>query len=248
MLHHLSARVCVQDLGGQTIHVDDVEVAPKLVKSVEMLAFLAIQGGRASRAEIVKTLFEGSSVESASAYFRMALSGLRKVLPNDAPLVVDGDLVQWTGDTLTATSVQIENEARTISRLPLADQVPAIDRVLRTLEEGPFIPGSRAEWVLTRRSHLDLLMIDLREMASEVAYRTGRYVEADAWGRRVVSDDPLRERSWRLLMRVASALGDTDRVTAAFRDCSMALREIDAQPEEATAALFRHLRAEVRPH
>jgi DNA-binding SARP family transcriptional activator len=58
----------------------------------------------------------------------------------------------------------------------------------------------------------------------------------------VAREDPFREATWRLAMRIASALGDDDRVIARFRSCEQALREIGAEPSETTRRLLEALR------
>ena len=54
--------------------------------------------------------------------------------------------------------------------------------------------------------------------------------------------DPYREAAWRLQMRLASAVGDEDRVIGAFRGCERALAELGARPAGATRHLLDALR------
>jgi DNA-binding SARP family transcriptional activator len=101
--------------------------------------------------------------------------------------------------------------------------------------------------VLERRAHLDRLHVDALELGAEAAYRAEDYRRADQLVSRAVERDPLRERSWRLSMRVKSALGDRDAVTAVYQRCIIALQSIGVAPEEGTTALARRLRGEVAP-
>lgn len=246
--HQLRAPVTVLDVGQQSIDVDGTVVVPKLVKSVEFLSYLASEGGRAPKAALIANLFENSPAESAAAYFRMALNGLRKVLPPDAPLGIDGQDVVWTDGVLTSSALAIESIAAGIPQLPLSQQLAAVSEVLSRMAAREFLPQSRSEWVVARRERLERLRTDVLEMGATAAYRTGEYRKAAAFAEQVLQRDELREQSWRLLMRVASALGDTDRVTSAYLRCVDALRGIGAAPEPGTAALARQLRGEpVRP-
>lgn len=246
-VHQLSARVTALDIGEQGIDVDGEVVVPKLVKSVELLAFLACERARVSKPVLICNLFENSSAESAAAYFRMALNGLRKVLPPDAPLGLEGQDLVWAGDSLTSTSMWAESRAASISHLPLEQQLQAIDEVLARLTAGEFLPQSRSEWVVARRQRLDVLQTDLMEMGAHVAFRNEDYRRADAVAEQVLARDPFRERSWRLAMRVASALGDRDRVTATYRRCAQTLADMGTAPETSTTNLARQLRGEPVP-
>lgn len=243
-IHQLSARVTALDLGQQAIDVDGEVVVPKLVKSVELLAFLACEGGRVSKPMLISNLFENSSAESAAAYFRMALNGLRKVLPPDVALGLEGQDLVWTQKTLTSTSMSLEALASSIPQLPPAEQERAIDDVLTRISAGEFLPQSRSEWVVARRERLREMHTNVLEMGADVAYRGDDYRRADALTEQVLERDPFRERSWRLAMRVASALGDRDRVTSVYRRCTESLAELGAVPESATTALARQLRGE----
>lgn len=246
-LHQLNARVTVLDVGEQAIDVDGVEVVPKLVKSVELLAYLVTAGGRASRTTLIASLFENSSADSAAAYFRMALSGLRKVLPADAPLGLDNNDVVWDGSSLTSASTSLERGMAALSQLPPLQQREQVEKLIVGLSAGEFLPQSRSEWVLARREHLENLLTDALEMGAHIAFRDDDYRRAGELGQQVLDRDPLRERSWRLLMRVASAVGDGDRVTSTYRRCAQALAEIGATPELGTVALAKQLRGERTP-
>jgi DNA-binding SARP family transcriptional activator len=245
--HQLSARVSALDLGQQAVEVDGAVVVPKLVKSVELLSFLALHGGRVAKPTLIAHLFENSSAESAAAYFRMALSGLRKILPPDVPFGMEGPDLVWSGDSLTSSSTSLEAIATGIAQLPASQQGPTIARALAQLGAGEFLPQSKSEWVVERRALLAELHTDLLEMGALAAYRDEDYLRSDQLAAQVLERDPLRERSWRLAMRVASALGDRDRVAALHRRCVRALDEIGAAPEAATTALARQLRGEGTP-
>jgi two-component SAPR family response regulator len=102
--------------------------------------------------------------------------------------------------------------------------------------------------VVGRRERLDRLHTDVLEMGALAAYRIDEYPKAGVLAEQALQRDALRERSWRLLMRVASALGDRDRVTSVYRGCVEALADIGAVPEAGTTALARQLRGEPAQH
>jgi hypothetical protein len=47
---------------------------------------------------------------------------------------------------------------------------------------------------------------------------------------------------WRLKMRVADAIGDPDRIIAAYRACERALARLDTRPPGSTRRLLTDLR------
>ncbi|MFT4011296.1 MAG: hypothetical protein QM655_14775, partial [Nocardioidaceae bacterium] len=254
VLHHelvdlrtMSPRVTALDLGEQAIEVEGKVVVPKLVKSVELLSFLASRGGRVSKAVLVDHLFESSSAESASAYFRMALNGLRKVLPPDAPLGLDGSDLLWLDDSLSSVTLAVEASAAAIPNLPFAEQRAAVQAVIEQLAGGEFLPQSRSEWVAERRERLASLHTEMIELDAHLAFGSDDFRTADARAVEALERDSLRERSWRLRMRVAAALGDRDRVTSLWRGCVAELARIGAEPEDATTVLARNLRGEPSP-
>ena len=100
----------------------------------------------------------------------------------------------------------------------------------------------RSEWVMATRRRFEVLGIDLREAGAEMAYAEGEYRTADAWAWQVLDKDAYRERSWRLVMKTAGALGDENRVLMAYRGCVQALTEIGTEPAVATQALVAKLR------
>jgi DNA-binding SARP family transcriptional activator len=75
-----------------------------------------------------------------------------------------------------------------------------------------------------------------------VAFACGHFAQARQLATDVVAVDPYREAAWRLLMKLAHALGDNDRVIAAFRSCELALAELGARPSPTTVGLLRDFR------
>jgi ATP/maltotriose-dependent transcriptional regulator MalT len=236
------AQVHITEFGEHRLTVNGVEVQPKLAKSLELLSYLACHGGRVTRVDVLQALFDGRSDESASAYFRMALNGLRKVLPADAPLTSQSGVLAWAGDGLSSESVQAESAALRLAHVPKQHWARVTAEVLASLDRGEFLPACRADWAVERRRRLEVLGVDTRELAAEAAYGTGEYRRADDLAWQVLKIDPYRERSWRLAMKIAAALGHEDRILLAYRACAEALAEIGTKPAAATQALLASLR------
>jgi DNA-binding SARP family transcriptional activator len=113
---------------------------------------------------------------------------------------------------------------------------------LELLERGEYLPGVRTLWAQERRRRLEEVGADARFEAAELSFAAGRYQDAERMVAAVLRDDPYREAAWRLQMRLASAVGDEDRVIGAFRGCERALGELGTRPAGATRSLLDTLR------
>jgi DNA-binding SARP family transcriptional activator len=122
------------------------------------------------------------------------------------------------------------------------DRLRLLLAALEIADRGPYLPSVTSDWAEDRRQRLEELVRSARLEAAEVAFSLGHLGRARRLAELVVAVDPYREAAWRLLMRLAQALGDHDRVIAAYRSCERALHEIGATPAAATSALLRDSR------
>ena len=97
-------------------------------------------------------------------------------------------------------------------------------------------------WAAERREQLTQLATDARHDAAELAFDAGRYQDAERLVAAILDHDPFREGAWRLEMRIASAVGDDDRVISAYRSCERALGELGTAPSTSTRQLLDTLR------
>jgi DNA-binding SARP family transcriptional activator len=238
----LEARIYVREFGHPELIVDGNAVEPKLTKSVELLAYLAVRGGGAPKGDLLSTLFESSPEDSARSYLRSALSSLRQVLPDDAPLTANGEFVRWAGETLSTESLVLQGELQQALSLRGTARLNAIIRALAVFERGEYLPGTRSAWAADRREELRTLANDALHAAGETAFELGQYGVAEGMLRRVLEDEPYRETSWRLSMRIAGALGQGDLVISRFRACEASLAKLSTAPSDSTRKLLEQLR------
>jgi DNA-binding SARP family transcriptional activator len=93
-----------------------------------------------------------------------------------------------------------------------------------------------------RREHLARIAGDARLVAAELAFASGRYGDAATLVDAILERDPFREAAHRLQMRIANAVGDEDRVIAAYRRCELTLGELGIVPSSSTRQLLDALR------
>lgn len=240
----VSSVVALSDVGRPVIEVDGRKVRPRLAKSVALLAFLAgAPGHAADRDDLLDALFDGRSDESARAYLRQAVHRLREALGEGFGPSFDGRRLRFDRAVALATaSGRAEGLLARASRLQGDDRLAALLEALAVLDRGEYLAGVDAPWVAERRDHLVRLAADARLEAARLAFAGGRYRQAERLVEAVLDADPFKESAWRLAMRVANAVGDEDRVIAAYRRCTRALDELGTVPSGSTRQLLEQLR------
>ncbi|WP_382306847.1 BTAD domain-containing putative transcriptional regulator [Herbiconiux sp. UC225_62] len=235
-------RVHVTEFGDPGIVIDGRRHKLKLVKSVEIMAFLATRGGSAPREDVIACLFDSKNDKAASAYLRMAVNRVRECFPDQKSLDIGPNTVDWFQGELESDYTK----ARTILvRLRNVQGRQRLDLALKALAdvpEGEYLPGTRSEWVSDQRRRWNDLLTDIRHAAAEAAFEISDYATASSMINEVLDRDQFRERAWRLKMRVAAAVGDGDGVISAFRACKSALATIKVAPTESTRQLLQRLR------
>ena len=143
---------------------------------------------------------------------------------------------------VTSESARLERMLSQAARLQGDERLGATLRALEIVEQGEYLPGAGSDWVHTRREHLSQLVGDARLVAAELAFTSGRYGEAARLVDAILERDPFREGAHRLQMRIANAVGDEDRVIAAYRRCELTLAELGIAPSTSTRQLLDALR------
>ncbi len=236
--------VRVIELGRPAIEVEGREVRPRIAKSVALLAYLAsVPGQEAERSELLDALFDGRADESARAYLRQAVHRLREVLPEGLGPAFDGSRLRFGAPVaLSGDAAHAESLLSEASRLQGEERLTALLEALALLDRGEYMEGVDAPWVAERREHLAELRADARLESARLAFEADRYAEAVELAERALAEDPFKEGAWRLLMRLAGAVGDEDGVIAAYRRCAGALDELGAAPSDSTQKLLQQLR------
>jgi ATP/maltotriose-dependent transcriptional regulator MalT/DNA-binding SARP family transcriptional activator len=244
----VGTRICTAielvEFGRTAIILNGIEVRPKLAKCYELLGFLAAQkGAPASRDELLNALFDARDDESARSYLRKTIIGVRQLLPDDTLSVGDDGRVGLSPDVaLACESTRLEQKLAAALRLQGSELVETTEQALAPLAHGEYFPGVRSAWVDERRQQLAELATTARAAAAEAAYAADRYHDAQRLAEAVLAADPLREATWRTLMRIRSAVGDYDGVITTYTQCERALRAAQIAPAASTRALLTQLR------
>jgi DNA-binding SARP family transcriptional activator len=241
----LAARVELVEFGEPAILVDGVAAArPRIAKSYELLAFLISRSGHeASRDELLGALFDGRSDDSARAYLRQAVHQLREVLPSEVTILSEPQRTSLEESMIVSSeSTRLEALLAEAARLQGQERIEATLGAIAIAARGQYLDGLSSIWIEERRERLARLVLDARQDAAELSFARGRYAEAARLVEATLTDDPFREAAHRLEMRIANAIGDEDRVIAAYRRCERRLSEVGTVPSMSTRQLLETLR------
>jgi DNA-binding SARP family transcriptional activator len=232
------------EFGGTVIILNGQEVRPSLAKCYELLGFLAARSGvPATRDELLDALFDARADESARSYLRKTIIGVRRLLPTDALTVGDDGRVGLSREVLLASeSVRLEQDLASAARLQGSELIGATEHALAPLQRGEYFPGVASAWIDDRRQHLAEAATTARASAADAAYATDQYPHAQRLAEAVLMADPLREATWRTLMRIRGAVGDYDGVITTYAQCERALGAAGITPAPSTRSLLTQLR------
>lgn len=208
----------------------------KARKSLLLLACLAAAPDRRStRERLAAMLWPDRGDEQARNSLRTALSDIRREL---------GDAVETDGDTLVLALSVVDTDIASLRRRARDADADADDgHPLGDFFAGDFLAGedfgdADDGWLAARRAEFAELAAVILQRRIDRLREAGDFARAVADARDLLSLDPFREESHRLLMRLYAQNGERSRAIAQFRTCRAILRaELDVEPSPETAAL-----------
>lgn len=240
------SRVILQmrEFGETALVIDGAAVKPRIAKSLALVSLMATAPKlTVSRAEALNVLFDGEQNDSSRAYLRQAVHRLREVMPPGLGPAFVGDQLSFSGPvSISSDSLQFENLLIEANRLQGEDKLRVLERALAIYSAGDYLPKVDSSWASDRRLYLAEKAVNANLAGAAICFEAQKYQQAMNMTRAALHLDPYIERGWRLLMRVHSALGDVDGVSATYRECEAALAEAELVPSGATKELFVQLR------
>ncbi|MCB9686336.1 MAG: AAA family ATPase [Alphaproteobacteria bacterium] len=228
-------------LGGFALTVDGQELAVGSERHRLLLTFLALRGGRAGRAAVLRAVWPDEEEGGARKRLSEATSRLRRGLGSER-LLADGDDLLLAGP-IDVDAIRFEAEVRAARE---ADDPTERERSwarAEALHQGELLPGVWVDWVVERREELVELLREALEGLCERHRQTGRPTEALRLARRLVRIAPWSEPAHRQLMAALGLLGRRAEAIAHFGELRERLeRELGLAPEPETLALVRRLR------
>jgi len=251
--HSLDTRQTIQLFGQFCVRQKERTITRfRTKKAAELLAYLAYYRHRQhAREALIELLWPEESLEAGRNRLSVELNSLRRQLeppgvPAGAILRTDRTHVQLNPDAYTTDVAEFEaalqaagQEGEDAGRAALLASAIEIYR-------GELLPGYYGDWALTERERLaDAYFNALRQLTGCLA-RLRQFERALDYARRAIQADPLREASYRDLMRLYMTVGRPLAALELYQDLERLLREaLDALPSMATQELAAQIQAQV---
>ena len=203
-----------------------------------LLAYLVLhRTARESRQQLAFLFWPNSSESQARTNLRNLFHLLRQALPNpDLFLFLDGQTVQWRSDApFTADVIQFETAAAQLSSAQSLQA--AID-----LYHGDLLTGCYADWILPERERLRQIFVETLDQLIVLFEHQGDFHSAISYSERLLRYDPLREDTYRQLMRLHILSGDHASAVRVFQTCVAVMkRELGIDVSALTLEAYKRL-------
>jgi DNA-binding SARP family transcriptional activator len=236
--------VTIAEFGRHAVLVEDVPAKARVGKTFELLSYLMTVAGRcAHRDELQAVLFGGRRDKSSRSHLRMAIQGVRTILPDGFAQIRDGGYVAIDPQArIAAESIEFETRIAEAARGHGSERLSETLEALAIYDRGEYLSGEGGLWADDRAVRLFAMATEARHQAALLAFGAGRYEESQELVERVLADEPGRESGWRLRMRLAAAVGDENGVLKTYKQCADVLAPLGLEPSTATRALLERLR------
>ena len=246
--------LCLLLLGPFRAELGDQPVVGFAAKAQALLAYLALESGRAHRrADLAELLWPDRPQGVALRDLRYALRDLRTTLGSQTGAASPGApppaLLLSTHDTLQLDpGYDCWLDVAEFGELAGLHDPTALERAV-ALYRGPFLEGLAVdsapfeEWVLLRSERFNRQLIAALDRLATLYEATGRPSEGIPHARRRLELDPWDETAHRQLMRLLARNGQRSAALAQFEACRRVLdEELGLAPARETLALVNSIR------
>ena len=232
-------RLEVDLLGQFSVSLDGQRVDG--LRNPRLLAYLVLNRDRTlTREEVAFALWPEFGDAQALTNLRRELHAIRHVLPDaDRHVALDHRAIRWETDTPASLDIA---EFESAVQDPAADR----DRLRAAIDRyrGDLLPGLYDDWLEPHRERLRAMFVDALARLADRLEERREYREAMTVMRRLIAADPLDERSYRGLIRLATAAGDRSAGLHAYHACSTVLNdELGIAPSRETQDAYTALLA-----
>jgi TolB-like protein/DNA-binding SARP family transcriptional activator/tetratricopeptide (TPR) repeat protein len=207
-----------------------------------LLALLVLRHGcEVERAWLAGMLWPDSHETAALINLRNSLTDLRRALGPEA-----GRLHSPTSRTLGLDLSGVECDVIAFDRAVASVDAASLTRAA-SLYRGPLLEECAEEWAFQERQARQQAYLGALETLAARALAAGDPGTSEGHLRRAVAVDPLRESAQRALMQALAIGGNYAAALLTYRELRLLLhRELNAEPDPETMALFEQIRAEAR--
>ncbi len=233
----------IQVLGRFDLSLGGVRVPPlESARAESLLTFLLLnRHTAASRQHLAFLLWPDSTEAQARTNLRHLVHTLRSRLPDaDRYLEVTFRTVGWRADAPCWLDVSAFEQLLDTSGDDRGYEGALRDAV--ALYTGDLLEGCYDDWLLGERERLRQRQLDALGKLAALCEGRGDLDDAIGHAERLLRGDPLREQTYRQLMRCHVARGDRARAVRAYHVCCSTLeRELGVPPSAETDAVYQGL-------
>jgi DNA-binding SARP family transcriptional activator len=211
-----------------------------------LLAYLLVHRAPQPRKRLASLLWPDSTESQARTNLRHLLHELKRAVPDiDRFVVLDTNALHWKAETLG--SVDLDEFEDALKRADAAAGTGDLGAVRQAvaLYKSDLLEGLEAEWIVPDRDRLRRRFAEALERLAIRLSQSGAYTEAIHHAERLLQHDPLREDSYRLLMRLHESQGARTTALRVYHTCVATLsRELGVKPSIATRRAYESLIAD----
>jgi predicted ATPase/DNA-binding SARP family transcriptional activator len=226
----------------------DAPVSPIQAPRVQaLLAYLVLhRAAPQPRQRLAFLLWPESTDAQARTNLRQLLHALRQTLPDADHFVhVTPQALQWRADAPCRLDVATFESA--LAQAQAAER-KGDTRALRgalaqacAIYEGDLLPSCYDDWIVPERERLRQAYAGALERLALILEGQDEPRAALGYAQRLLRHDPIREETYRFLMRVHATCGDRAMVRRVYQTCVAVLeRELGVEPSAATREEYEH--------
>jgi predicted ATPase/DNA-binding SARP family transcriptional activator len=213
-----------------------------------LLAYLVLhREAPQPRHHLAYCLWPDTTEAQARTNLRQLLHALKQALPEADQFVhADAQTLQWGSDA--PFRLDLAEFEQALKAADEAEQQPDPHALRVALEQaialyhGDLLPSCYDDWIVPERERLRQAFSGALERLLLLLERASQPREAIAYAERLLRHDPLREESYRALMRLHAACGDRAGVRRVYQTCATVLeRELGVEPSAATREAYELL-------